>query len=50
MPIKWVGPNKQVGWIFYVNFINEYVVGPNKGEGWGRKKYENLKGAELLLL
>ena len=30
VPIKRVGPNKQVGWIFkYINFIKEYL-GPNK--------------------
>ena len=23
VPIKQVGPNKQVGWIFYVNFMNK---------------------------
>ena len=30
VPIKRVGPNKRVGWIFkYINFIKEYL-GPNK--------------------
>ena len=23
VPIKRVGPNKQVGWIFYVNYLNK---------------------------
>ena len=23
VPIKWVGPNKRVGWVFYVNFIKK---------------------------
>ena len=31
VPIKGVGPNKQVGWIFYVNFLKQ--VGPNKRVG-----------------
>ena len=28
--IKQIGPNKRVGWIFYVNFIK---IGPNKEVG-----------------
>ena len=31
VPIKRVGPNKRVGWIFYVNFLNK-DLGPNKRE------------------
>ena len=45
VPIKQIGPNKQVGWIFYVNFINIWAkftsrvekqnkIGPNKQVGW----------------
>ena len=45
VPIKRVGPNKRVGWIFYVNFFKQ--VGPNKQAGW-RKKAVNLKGVVLL--
>ena len=34
VPIKRVGPNKQVGWIFkHINFIKEYL-GPNKRVEW----------------
>ena len=38
MPIKRVGPNKRVGWIFkYINFIKEYL-GPNKRVEWGKNQ------------
>ena len=36
VPIKRVGPNKRVGWIFNVNFLNKYL-GPNKRAGWREK-------------
>ena len=48
VPNKQVGPNKRVGWIFYVNFLSKQV-GPNKQVGW-RKKAVNLKGVGLLLV
>jgi hypothetical protein len=32
VPIKQVGPNKRVGWIFWVNFLK--IVGPNKQVVW----------------
>ena len=37
MPIKQVGPNKRVGWVFHVNLLNIKQVGPNKGVGWRKK-------------
>ena len=40
MPIKRVGPNKRVGWVFWVNFITEYV-GLNKGNS--RKSVPNKR-------
>ena len=48
MAIKQVGPNKRVGWIFYVNFFKKQV-GPNKQVEW-RKKVVNLKRVGLLLV
>ena len=36
MTIKRVGPNKQVGWLFYVNFVNKQAL-PNKQVGCEKK-------------
>ena len=47
VPIKQVGPNKRVGWMFYVNFLKQ--VGPNKQVGWW-KKAVNLKQVGLILV
>ena len=39
VPIKRVGPNKRVGWIFkYINFIKEYL-GPNNPRVEGKICY-----------
>ena len=46
VPIKRVGPNNRVGWIFCVlKFLKQ--VGPNKQVGWRKKKAVNLKRVGL---
>ena len=46
MPIKQVGPNKRVGWIFHANFLY-ILVGPKKQVGWRKKldgQFDNQVG------
>ena len=33
VPIKQVGPNKRVGWLFYVNLLNKYALIDEYGGG-----------------